>query len=103
RMGERPGPYHYVILDFAAAPLDPRAPLRPGDDADDAAWVPWAELESRDLVAGLAEFLFRVLAAPGPECPPQWPGVRGVPGNGPGVRGVPGNGPGVRGVPGDDG
>ena len=71
RMGDRPGPYHYVILDFAATPLDPQAALQSGDDADDAAWVPLAELERLDLVAGLAEFLFRVLPARGPERPPQ--------------------------------
>ena len=71
RMGDRPGPYHYVILDFAATPLDPQATLQSGDDADDAAWVPLAELERVDLVAGLAEFLFRVLPARGPERPQQ--------------------------------
>jgi 8-oxo-dGTP diphosphatase len=61
RMGEEPGPYHYVILDFAAQPLDPQAPLAPGDDADDAAWVPVAQLPSLGLVAGLEEFLEHVL------------------------------------------
>ena len=29
RMGDDPAPYHYVILDFAAEPLDPAAPVRP--------------------------------------------------------------------------
>jgi 8-oxo-dGTP diphosphatase len=61
RMGEEPAPYHYVILDFAAEPLDPQAPLIPGDDADDAAWVPLAQLSSVGLVAGLEEFLEHVL------------------------------------------
>ena len=28
RMGDDPAPYHYVILDFAAKPLDPAAPPR---------------------------------------------------------------------------
>src|ERR671928_553621 len=40
RMGDDPGPYHYVILDFAAVATDPAAVPRPGDDADDVAWVP---------------------------------------------------------------
>jgi 8-oxo-dGTP diphosphatase len=62
RMGEEPAPYHYVILDFAAEALDPQAPLAPGDDADDAAWVPLAELSSVGLVDGLEEFLERVLS-----------------------------------------
>ena len=61
RMGEEPVPYHYVILDFAAEALDPEAPLTPGDDAADAAWVPLAQLPSLGLVAGLEEFLRHVL------------------------------------------
>jgi 8-oxo-dGTP diphosphatase len=61
RMGEEPAPYHYVILDFAAEAVDPQAPLAPGDDADDAAWVPLAQLSSVGLVEGLEEFLERVL------------------------------------------
>ncbi|HVW34037.1 MAG TPA: NUDIX domain-containing protein [Acidimicrobiia bacterium] len=60
RMGDDPGPYHYVILDFAAEPLDPGAVARAGDDADDVAWVPIASVETYPLVAGLAEFLRRV-------------------------------------------
>src|SRR5882762_11099942 len=39
RMGDDPAPYHYVILDFAAEPLDPAADPRSGDDADAVAWV----------------------------------------------------------------
>lgn len=55
---ERIGPdRHFVIVDFEAEPLDPGAPLQPGDDAADAAWVPLAELGAVDLVAGLADFL----------------------------------------------
>ncbi len=61
RMGEEPAPYHYVILDFAAEVLDPGAPLAPGDDADEAAWVPLDQLSSVGLVDGLEEFLGRVL------------------------------------------
>jgi acetyl-CoA carboxylase carboxyl transferase subunit beta len=60
RMGERPAPYHYVILDFAAEPIDPAAVPRAGDDADDVAWVPTKAIETYPLVAGLAEFLRRV-------------------------------------------
>lgn len=59
RMGDDPAPYHYVILDFAAEPVDPRASARPGDDADEVAWVRTDELETYALVAGLAEFLRR--------------------------------------------
>lgn len=60
RMGDDPGPYHYVILDFAAEAVDPTAVPHPGDDADDAAWVPANALETYPLVAGLVEFLRRV-------------------------------------------
>lgn len=49
--------HHFVIVDFVAEPLDATAPLAPGDDAADAAWVPLAELARIDLVAGLADFL----------------------------------------------
>src|SRR5207302_10359792 len=59
RMGDDPAPYHYVILDFAAEPLDAAAAARPGDDADDVAWVGTKDLETYPLVAGLAEFLRR--------------------------------------------
>ena len=60
RMGDDPGPYHYVILDFSAEPVDPDATARAGDDAADVAWVPTNALETYPLVAGLAEFLRRV-------------------------------------------
>jgi ADP-ribose pyrophosphatase YjhB (NUDIX family) len=60
RMGDDPAPYHYVILDFAAEPVDSDAPAVPGDDADDVAWVPTNAIETYPLVAGLAEFLRRV-------------------------------------------
>ena len=60
RMGDDPGPYHYVILDFAAEPVDPAAVPRAGDDADDVAWVRTKAIETYPLVAGLAEFLRRV-------------------------------------------
>jgi 8-oxo-dGTP diphosphatase len=57
RMGTEPFAYHYVILDFAAVPRHPQAPLVPGDDAEAAAWFPCAELPEVGLVAGLYEFL----------------------------------------------
>ena len=60
RMGDDPAPYHYVILDFAAEPVDPAVVPRAGDDADDVAWVPTKAIETYPLVAGLAEFLRRV-------------------------------------------
>ena len=59
RMGDDPGPYHYVILDFAAEANDPAATPRAGDDADDVAWVATNALETYPLVAGLVEFLRR--------------------------------------------
>jgi ADP-ribose pyrophosphatase YjhB (NUDIX family) len=59
RMGDDPAPYHFVILDFAAEPLDPQATARPGDDAAEVAWVRTDELETYALVPGLAEFLRR--------------------------------------------
>lgn len=61
RIGESPHPYHYVIHDFGAEPVDPAAPLHPGDDADDAAWVPLDRLADVDLVTGLVDFLDDVL------------------------------------------
>lgn len=57
---ERIGPAgedHFVILDFAVAPLDPAAPLRAADDAAEAAWVPLADLARYHLVDGLLAFL----------------------------------------------
>jgi 8-oxo-dGTP diphosphatase len=47
---------HFVILDFEVTVLDP-VPLRAGDDAAEAAWVPLAAVPDRELVDGLAEFL----------------------------------------------
>ena len=60
RRGDRPTPYHFVILDFAVTVEDDRAPTA-GDDADAAAWVPLTELTDPDggrpVVAGLVAFL----------------------------------------------
>lgn len=41
--------YHYVILDVRAELLQPEQPLRPGDDARDAGWFTWAELNQPNL------------------------------------------------------
>ena len=60
RMGDDPTPYHYVILDFEAVPVDPTATARAGDDADAVAWVRTNAIETYPLVSGLAEFLRRV-------------------------------------------
>jgi len=50
-------PYHYVILDFAVTALDPSQGPVAGDDAAEAAWVPFAEVSELALVGGLYEFL----------------------------------------------
>ncbi len=60
RFGDDPVPYHFVILDFAVTPLDVDAPLVPGDDAAEAAWVPLTDLGDLTLVDGLFEFLHDV-------------------------------------------
>jgi ADP-ribose pyrophosphatase YjhB (NUDIX family) len=57
RIGGDPSPHHYVILDFFATEDEPGAPVRPGDDAAEVAWVPLARLAQIDLVDGLATFL----------------------------------------------
>jgi ADP-ribose pyrophosphatase YjhB (NUDIX family) len=49
--------HHFVILDFAVTLLDPGAEARPGDDADDVAWVPLDDISGRPVVDGLVEFL----------------------------------------------
>jgi ADP-ribose pyrophosphatase YjhB (NUDIX family) len=61
RMGERPAPYHYVILDFAADPLQPDASPSAGDDAAEVAWVALADLGKLPLVTGLEDFLAEAL------------------------------------------
>ena len=72
---ERIGPgYHFVILNFWARVLPDQEPT-PGDDADDAAWVPLDQVGGRSLVEGLAEFLHEhgVLAVPGSQTTPAGP------------------------------
>jgi 8-oxo-dGTP diphosphatase len=48
---------HFVILDFRVTVLDPDGPVRAGDDAAEAAWVPIPDLGRYRLVAGLVDFL----------------------------------------------
>jgi 8-oxo-dGTP diphosphatase len=57
RFGDQPAPYHFVILDFAVTVLDPDLLPIAGDDAAEAAWVPFEDLSGVRLVAGLYEFL----------------------------------------------
>ena len=49
--------HHFVILDFRVTVLDPDAPVHPGDDATEAAWVPIPDLGDYRLVNGLVDFL----------------------------------------------
>ena len=60
RIGDDPGPYHFVILDFAVTPLDRTRRSVAGDDAAEVAWVPLADLGDLRLVDGLYEFLVDV-------------------------------------------
>jgi len=48
--------HHFVVLDFTVTPTEPHDPVA-GDDADEAAWVPLAEVASLQLVDGLADLL----------------------------------------------
>ncbi len=41
--------YHYVIIDLLATALDPTQPLRPADDARDAAWFTLTEINNPNL------------------------------------------------------
>ena len=54
RMGDG---YHFVILDFAVTLLDLDADPVAGDDAAEAAWVPFEDLGDLRLVDGLYDFL----------------------------------------------
>lgn len=47
--------YHYIIIDYFASPVG--GELRPGDDADDARWVPIADLDEYELTEHLREWL----------------------------------------------
>jgi ADP-ribose pyrophosphatase len=57
RMSDEPDAYHFVILDFACAPIDPRRSPVAGDDAAEASWVDLDDLDGIPLVAGLVDFL----------------------------------------------
>lgn len=52
--------FHYVIIDFLGT--DPEGELRAADDADEARWVPVAELESWDTTEGLGPVIARARA-----------------------------------------
>jgi ADP-ribose pyrophosphatase YjhB (NUDIX family) len=52
----RDGDHHYVILDYLVE-VGEAVALVPGTDADEAAWVPLAEVADWPLVTGLAGFL----------------------------------------------
>jgi len=57
RMSDDPGTFHFVILDFAVTVLDPEADPVGGDDAAEAAWVPFEDVSELALVPYLYEFL----------------------------------------------
>jgi 8-oxo-dGTP diphosphatase len=48
--------HHFVIHDFAVSVLDDVEPVA-GDDAAEAAWVPFEEITDLHVVDGLIEFL----------------------------------------------
>jgi ADP-ribose pyrophosphatase YjhB (NUDIX family) len=52
----RDGDSHFVILDYLVEVAEAVPPVA-GTDADEAAWVPLAEVAERPLVSGLAGFL----------------------------------------------
>ncbi len=47
--------FHYVIIDLAAEYLSGK--IKPGDDADQAAWIPFAKLKELDMNATTRAFL----------------------------------------------
>lgn len=51
--------FHYVIIDLAAEYLSGK--IKAGDDADQAAWIPFAELEDLDMNATTRTFLAEYL------------------------------------------
>jgi 8-oxo-dGTP diphosphatase len=57
RMDDGSAADHFVILDFAVTALEPDAPPRAGEDADEVAWVDLADLGDYRLVPGLVDFL----------------------------------------------
>ena len=57
RITDDPREHHFVILDFACAPLDPSQRPVAGDDASEARWTGLDELDALPLVTGLLDFL----------------------------------------------
>lgn len=55
---------HFVILDFRARVMG--GELEAGDDAEEARWIPLADLGEQPTVDGLIEFLVDVGVLPGP-------------------------------------
>jgi len=51
--------FHYIIVDLAAEYLE--GELMPGDDAAQAAWIPFKKLDSLDINATTREFLSNYL------------------------------------------
>jgi len=47
--------FHYIIVDLAAKYLD--GELKPGDDAAQAAWIPFKDLDNLDINATTRDFL----------------------------------------------
>jgi len=54
--------FHYVILDYRAAPIDARAEPRAADDAMDARWVDLAELGSFGVTEAVARVIARAVS-----------------------------------------
>jgi mutator protein MutT len=50
------GDDHYVILDFRVSVLEGTEPVA-GDDAEEARWIPVADVAELNLVPGMAPFL----------------------------------------------
>ena len=51
--------FHYVIIDLSAEYLSGN--IKPGDDADQAAWIPFAELKELDMNTTTRTFLAEYL------------------------------------------
>jgi 8-oxo-dGTP pyrophosphatase MutT (NUDIX family) len=53
--------YHYSIVEVAATPLDPLAPVKAADDADEAAWFPCDDLDAlrsrQDIVCNAVDVI----------------------------------------------
>ncbi len=69
RLGDSPADPHFVILDFAVAPLDATQAPQAADDAAEAAWVPLGELDEWRLAPGLLDFLEEVHVRQRPQAP----------------------------------